>query len=69
MSEVTCILLAIDQGDPRAAEQLLPLIYEEFRLQALPATDFTGVFASDIIISSFSHEQQIQADATFHEVT
>jgi RNA polymerase sigma factor (TIGR02999 family) len=29
MSEVTRILSAIDQGDPRAAEQLLPLVYEE----------------------------------------
>jgi RNA polymerase sigma factor (TIGR02999 family) len=31
MSEVTSILSAIEQGDPRAAEQLLPLVYEELR--------------------------------------
>src|SRR5712672_2976371 len=31
MSEVTRILTAIDQGDPRAAEQLLPLVYDELR--------------------------------------
>jgi RNA polymerase sigma factor (TIGR02999 family) len=31
MSEVTRILPAIDQGDPHAAEQLLPLVYEELR--------------------------------------
>jgi RNA polymerase sigma factor (TIGR02999 family) len=31
MSEVTHILSAIDRGDPRAAEQLLPLVYEELR--------------------------------------
>ncbi len=31
MSEVTRILSAIAQGDPRAAEQLLPLVYEELR--------------------------------------
>jgi RNA polymerase sigma factor (TIGR02999 family) len=31
MSEVTRILAAIDQGDPHAAEQLLPLVYEELR--------------------------------------
>src|SRR5262249_58976450 len=31
MSEVTRILSAIDQGDPQAAEQLLPLVYEELR--------------------------------------
>jgi RNA polymerase sigma factor (TIGR02999 family) len=31
MSEVTRIMSAIEQGDPRAAEQLLPLVYEELR--------------------------------------
>jgi RNA polymerase sigma factor (TIGR02999 family) len=31
MHEVTQILNAIDQGDPNAAEQLLPLVYNELR--------------------------------------
>ena len=31
MTEVTHILSAIEQGDPHAAEQLLPLVYEELR--------------------------------------
>ena len=31
MNEVTRILSAIDQGDPQAAEQLLPLVYDELR--------------------------------------
>jgi RNA polymerase sigma factor (TIGR02999 family) len=31
MSEVTRILSAAEQGDPRAAEQLLPLVYDELR--------------------------------------
>jgi ECF sigma factor len=31
MSEVTRILSAIDQGDPHAAEKLLPLVYDELR--------------------------------------
>jgi len=31
MSDVTGILPAIERGDPRAAEQLLPLVYEELR--------------------------------------
>jgi RNA polymerase sigma factor (TIGR02999 family) len=31
MSEVTRILSAIEQGDSRAAEQLLPLVYDELR--------------------------------------
>ena len=31
MTEVTRILSAIEQGDPKAAEQLLPLVYDELR--------------------------------------
>ncbi len=31
MSELTQILCAIEQGDPKAAEQLLPLVYDELR--------------------------------------
>jgi RNA polymerase sigma factor (TIGR02999 family) len=31
MSEVTRILSAIEQGDPHAADQLLPLVYQELR--------------------------------------
>jgi RNA polymerase sigma factor (TIGR02999 family) len=31
MNDVTRILSAIDQGDPHAAEQLLPLVYDELR--------------------------------------
>ena len=31
MSDVTHILSAIEQGDPHAAEQLLPLVYDELR--------------------------------------
>jgi RNA polymerase sigma factor (TIGR02999 family) len=31
MSEVTRILSAVEQDDPRAAEQLLPLVYDELR--------------------------------------
>jgi hypothetical protein len=31
MNEVTQILSAIEQCDPRAAEQLLPMVYDELR--------------------------------------
>jgi RNA polymerase sigma factor (TIGR02999 family) len=31
MSDVTRLLSAMDEGDPRAADQLLPLVYEELR--------------------------------------
>ena len=34
MSDLTHILSAIEQGDPRAAEQLLPLVYGELRTLA-----------------------------------
>src|SRR5262249_13199910 len=36
MSEVTRILSAMEQGDPSAAEQLLPLVYDELRHLAAP---------------------------------
>ena len=42
MSAVTRILSALAQGDPRAAEQLLPLVYDELRklaAQKLAAED------------------------------
>src|SRR5262245_53450047 len=31
MSDVTRILSALEQGDPQASEQLLPLVYDELR--------------------------------------
>jgi RNA polymerase sigma factor (TIGR02999 family) len=31
MNDVTQVLSAIEQGDPQAAEQLLPLVYDELR--------------------------------------
>ena len=55
MSDVTRILCAIDQGDPTAAEQLLPLVYEELRRLAA---------------QKLSHEkpgQTLQATALMHE--
>ena len=42
MHEVTRILSAIEQGDPQAAEQLLPLVYDELRklaAQRLPCQE------------------------------
>jgi RNA polymerase sigma factor (TIGR02999 family) len=54
MSDVTQILTAIDKGDPQAAEQLLPLVYEELRKLAA---------------QRLSHEkpQTLQATALVHE--
>ena len=48
MSDVTHPLLQIDAGDPSAAEQLLPLVYDELRtlaaakLCAKTGTDVAG---------------------------
>ena len=36
MSDVTYILSQIENGDPSAAEQLLPLVYDELRKLAAP---------------------------------
>jgi RNA polymerase sigma factor (TIGR02999 family) len=55
MSEVTQILSAIEQGEPQAAEQLLPLVYAELRRLAaeLMAQEKPG--------------QTLQATALVHE--
>jgi RNA polymerase sigma factor (sigma-70 family) len=55
MSDVTRILAQIDQGDPTAASQLLPLVYDELRKLAA---------------SRLAHEQPgqtLQATALVHE--
>jgi RNA polymerase sigma factor (TIGR02999 family) len=55
MSDVTQILFQIEQGDPAAAEQLLPLVYDELRKLAA---------------AKLAHEkpgQTLQATALVHE--
>jgi RNA polymerase sigma factor (TIGR02999 family) len=55
MSEVTRVLSAIERGDPKAAEQLLPLVYDELRKLAA---------------AKLAHEkpgQTLQATALVHE--
>jgi len=55
MGDVTRILADIEQGDPRAAEQLLPLVYDELRKLAA---------------QQMAHEnpgQTLQATALVHE--
>src|SRR5436309_390569 len=44
MTEVTQLLNAVDQGDPRAAAELLPLVYDELRRLAAArlATESSG---------------------------
>jgi RNA polymerase sigma factor (TIGR02999 family) len=55
MSEVTRILSAIEQGDPHASEQLLPLVYEELRSLAAQR------------LSQEKPGQTLQATALVHE--
>jgi RNA polymerase sigma factor (TIGR02999 family) len=55
MNEVTLILSAIEQGDPHAAEQLLPLVYEELRKLAAQK------------MAREAPEQTLQATALVHE--
>ncbi len=55
MSQVTQILTSIEQGDPKAAEELLPLIYQELRRLA----------ASKMALQAPG--QTLQATALVHE--
>lgn len=55
MHEVTRVLSAIEKGDPRAAEQLLPLVYDELRKLA------TAKLAQE------KPGQTLQATALVHE--
>jgi RNA polymerase sigma factor (TIGR02999 family) len=55
MSEVTRILTAIDHGDPHAAEQLLPLVYDELRQLAVQK------------LAQEKPGQSLQATALVHE--
>ena len=50
MIEVTRILSAIHQGDAQAAEQLLPLVYEELRkLAAQTAAMHSGPWCCPLL--------------------
>src|SRR5262249_36067829 len=55
MSEVTRILSAIERGDPSAAEQLLPLVYDELRRLAAQR------------LAAESAGQTLEATALVHE--
>ncbi len=44
MSELTIILQRIDQDDPHAANELLPLVYKELRKLAAQKMAFTNCF-------------------------
>ena len=54
-SDVTRIINAIQQGDPRATDELLPLVYEELRMLAAQK------------LSQEKPGQTLQATALVHE--
>ncbi len=56
MSDVTRILSQIESGDPQAAEQLLPLVYEELKKLAAQR------------MAQEKPGQTLQATALVHEV-
>jgi RNA polymerase sigma factor (TIGR02999 family) len=56
MNDVTSILSAIERGDPQAAEQLLPLVYDELRKLAARK------------LAQEKPGQTLQATALVHEV-
>src|SRR5262245_66223312 len=56
MIEVTRILAAVEYGDPHAAEQLLPLVYDELRQLAART------------LAQEKPGQTLQATALVHEV-
>jgi RNA polymerase sigma factor (TIGR02999 family) len=56
MMDVTRILLNIEQGNPKAAEQLLPLVYDELRKLAV------------LRLAQEKPGQTLQATALVHEV-
>src|SRR5438094_9195154 len=55
MSDLTQILEAIEQGDPKAADKLLPLVYEELRKLAV------------VRMANEKPGQTLQPTALFHE--
>jgi hypothetical protein len=57
MNDVTSILLAIEQGEPHAAERLLPLVYDELRKLAARK------------LAQERPGQTLQATALVHEAT
>ena len=55
MNDITRILSAIEQGDPKATEQLLPLVYDELRKLAAAK------------LARMGPGQTLQATALVHE--
>src|SRR5437879_5474635 len=68
MNEVTRILSAIDQGDPHAAEQLLPLVYDELRKLAAQklAQEKTGQTLQSTALVHEAYLRLVEVDQAQH---
>jgi len=68
MSEVTRVLSAIEGGDPHAAEQLLPLVYQELRKLAAQklAQEKPGQTLEATALVHEAYLRLIGADAEVH---
>ena len=66
MSDVTRILSAIDQGDPHAAEKLLPLVYHELR--KLAAAKLTHEDGKLLATASSDNTAKVWEAATGKEI-
>jgi len=72
MSDVTRMLNAIELGDAKATDELLPLVYEELRLLAAQAEakpgGFRRVFDAEAVSeaeSAVESERKVRASALF----
>ena len=61
MSDVTHILSQIQSGDPSAAEQLLPLVYEELRKLAAAKLGHSGTFSNELTTVEDDHVPFLRA--------
>jgi len=65
MSEVTQLLNSIDGGDPKAGEQLLPLVYQELRklAAALMANEKPGqTLQPTALVQKVTHTGSVAGD-------
>ena len=71
MSEVTAILSRIDVGDKRAADELLPLVYEELRHLAARqlARESSGQTLQTTALVHEAYLRLVGADVPLHDST
>ena len=55
MNHVTQILSQIESGDPSAAEQLLPLVYDELRKLAAAKMGLENVVKTTVYLKDLGH--------------